>query len=230
VSRVDELTEAVAALNVRPRTWVWTSLTWCVLDAVWSINSDYRSVVVPAVRRVASTFGDDEPLVHADAAHVADPVPLTEFLGKYGDEETLVAVTTRHRTSPRGGITKAAAAISYARILSAADVNTREDASQLLGSVGRLADVDRSLGEVAGEGGGVRRAYLWMLVGSDDRIKPDRMVVRFLARYGVTGTPATALAVMGEVAARLSTTDRPVTPWMVDHAIWEHERRRGKPL
>lgn len=91
----------------------------------------------------------------------------------------------------------------------------------------RWEAIDRALATVPGDGqDGIRRAYLWMLSGSDDLIKPDRMVLRWLAR--TSGCPATAtdardilVRVAKELTVRLR---RPVTPWMVDHAIWNAER------
>lgn len=231
MERLDELTQAVAALDLRPRTHVWTSLTWCVLDAVWSIGARYESVVVPTVRRVASTFGDEYPLVATDAVPDVDPVPLETFLERYGTEDALIAVTNRNRTSSRNGITKAAAAIQYATILAKSGVNTRADAVRLL-SRGPGLDVNVQLRSVRGEGSGARRAYLWMLAGSDDTVKPDRMLMRFLARHGTNATLWNASEVIRAVAVRLSTPERPVTAWMVDHAIWTHEStlaRSGDP-
>jgi hypothetical protein len=68
---------------------------------------------------------------------------------------------------------------------------------------------------------------LWMLCGSDDVIKPDRMVLRWLARQGEHADAVRAREVLCEVARQLTPRlGRPVTPWMVDHAIWKAERSR----
>jgi hypothetical protein len=64
-----------------------------------------------------------------------------------------------------------------------------------------------------------------MLAGSDDVVKPDRMVLRFLARHGCPATPSEARGVLALLADDLSEPSRPVTPWMVDHAIWKAQRR-----
>jgi hypothetical protein len=45
----------------------------------------------------------------------------------------------------------------------------------------RWERLDRALAGVRGEGqSGVRRGYLWMLIGHDDLVKPDRVVLRWL--------------------------------------------------
>lgn len=79
---------------------------------------------------------------------------------------------------------------------------------------------------VPGEGGfGVRRGYLWMLVGDEDTIKPDRMVLRWLARNGVDVDAATARTVLSELAAEITRVlGRRVTAWEIDHAIWTSAR------
>jgi hypothetical protein len=74
---------------------------------------------------------------------------------------------------------------------------------------------------VRGEGRyGIRRGYFWMLCGDDGRIKPDRMVLRWLAPHGVRD-PEVAQQLLIDVAAFLSQNGAAtVTPWEVDHAIW----------
>ena len=219
----DDLRRAVAALALEPRQRVWTSLTYCVLDAVWSIGARYDSVVVPLVGRVAAARGDSEPSVVPERLGKSDPFPLDELLATYPDPDALVAITNRQRTSTRGGILKADAALRYAGVLRDHGVTQRADVSALAGDVERSDQVDRALARVPGDG--VRRGYLWMLAGSDDIVKPDRMVLRFLARHGCPATPSEARVVLAKLADDLSEPCRPVTPWMVDHAIWKAQRR-----
>lgn len=77
-------------------------------------------------------------------------------------------------------------------------------------------------------GDGVRTDYFWMLVGDDDQVKPDRMIRRFLRRNGLVTDVAGAKTALVAVAERLSHDGTEVTPWMVDHAIWNVERRRSR--
>lgn len=77
-----------------------------------------------------------------------------------------------------------------------------------------------------GEGGsGIRRGYLWMLIGDQQTVKPDRMVLRWLTRHGATVTADTARTLLVDIAGQLTaTTGQQVTPWEVDHAIWRAAR------
>lgn len=222
------LVDAVSALDPQPRKLRWTSITFCVVDAVFSIGARYDSVVVPLVTRVADNFDVDERTQPAAAPLPADPIPLDAFLKTFGSVDDLVAVTNRQKTSTRGGILKADAVIQHANILAHHGVRTLADAQALLTDTRRLDAVETDLRTVRGEGAaGVRRGYLWMLVGADDAIKPDRMVLRWLEDHDVNVNASAARDVLRVVTDRLnSTTGRQVTLWEVDHAIWSAARRR----
>ncbi|MDD9206677.1 hypothetical protein PU560_09395, partial [Georgenia sp. 10Sc9-8] len=202
---IDDLVAAVRELDPQGRSKRWTSLSYCVLDAVWSINADYSSVVDPLVRRIASELGDDAPVAPVDQMPSEDPAPLTALVATYPDESALLAVANRQRTSTTNGVTKAEAALSYARILIDHDVTTLADAEALTPGGDQFEAVDSALRTVPGEGShGIRRGYFWMLVGDDNGVKPDRMVLRWLKRHGFEGGASDALSVIRTVAARLS--------------------------
>ncbi|GCE37827.1 hypothetical protein Rhow_000673 [Rhodococcus wratislaviensis] len=155
------------------------SLTFCILDAVFSIGARYDTVVVPVVRRVAADFDVAEPSVPRDVEDGPDPVPLGAFLGRYPNGADLVQVTNKQRTSPRGGILKADAVLRYARVLHDHGARTLQEGRELLTDTVHLGTVETALRQVPGEGtAGVRRGYLWMLIGDEDTVKPDRMVLR----------------------------------------------------
>lgn len=217
---------AAADLDLQGRSRRWSSLSYCVLDAVWSISSRYDEVVVPLVRRVAEAHSDPYPVVAAAVDLPADPLPLPLFLDRYPIEETLRVLTNSQRTSTTNGIAKAEAVLRYARILVRHGVTDLTAATDLMRDQARWDAVDRDLAEVPGDGsGGVRRRYLWMLAGSDDLVKPDRMVLRWLDHNGCRVTAMEARDVLTRAARELTVRlHRPVTPWMLDHAIWKDQR------
>ena len=220
------LVDAVEGLDLQPRRQRWRSLSYCVLDAVWSIGALYDSVVAPLVWRVAAANGDSAPLISLSKGMPPDPLPLPELLRQYPDTSVLQALTNSQRTSPRAGIPKADAALRFARILVDHDVLELHKAEQLLTAQTRCELVDADLAIVPGDGiDGIRRGYLWMLIGNDELIKPDRMVLRWLARQGQQVDAAQARVLIKEVAQELTRRlRRHITPWMVDHAIWIAER------
>ncbi len=211
---------AVALLDLPPRGARWTTLSACVLDAVWSLGSKYDSVVSPLVHRVLTPVAAG-PLIAPEPPAV-DPYSLARFLEQFPDEQALLAVSNGQLTSTRNGITKAEAALRFAQILIDHEIGDLLTATEALADPAAIKRVDRALRAVPGDGQfGIRRSYFWMLCGDDYRIKPDRMVMRWLAPFGVSD-PARAHALLVEVAQWLSA--RPgsprITPWQVDHAIW----------
>lgn len=224
---IESLVAAVRELDPQPRARRWVSVSLCVLDAVHSIGAHYDRHVIPVVERVAADFGIDAPSVSMSVPDADDPVPLDVFLGRYPTPDALLATTrNRQNTSTRGGIRKADAALRYAAILHDHQVRTIHDARAALTDLPRLDAIETALRAVPGDGGsGVRRGYLWMLVGDQQTVKPDRMVLRWLARHGATVTAGTARTLLADIAGQLSATGgRQVTPWEVDHALWRAAR------
>lgn len=223
-----KLTDAVAALDPQPRERRWTSLSFCIVDAVWSIGAHYDNVVVPLVRKkFAVEFGVTQPTVPAMEPMPADPLPLSKLDDLTVD--SLTGMTNRQRTSTRGGILKAEAVLLHVAVFREHNVETMQDALGLFSHTERFAQVDDALRSIPGEGGyGVRRNYLWILIGQDDLIKPDRMVLRWLGRQGVKTDPAGArdiiTAIVPLVSARLNRT---VTAWEIDHALWLAGRKKA---
>ena len=86
--------------------------------------------------------------------------------------------------------------------------------------------------QIPGQRSGISFTYFLMLAGSDDRVKPDRMIRRFVAR--ASGLPEGQLpspelaqaAIMG--AAKVLLVDYPdLTPRRLDYAIWSNESTRA---
>ncbi|WP_345646867.1 hypothetical protein, partial [Pseudonocardia tropica] len=132
------------------------------------------------------------------------------------------------RTSTRSGILKAEAALQYAEALVGFGVERYADVPAVFDDEPRLAELTSRLRQVPGNGDSdVRLGYLWMLLGDDDTIKPDRMVLRWLSSVGVLArqvSPAQARSVLTEAAQILG-----CTAWSLDHAIWQAQRRVRQP-
>src|SRR4051794_25266455 len=99
--------DALAGLGNHARQRRWRSLSYCVIDAVWSISAHYDRVVAPLVRRVAAASGDTTPVVDTGVPAGPDPLPLPDLLQRYPSGATLRAHANGQRTSTRGGIEKA---------------------------------------------------------------------------------------------------------------------------
>lgn len=223
-AKFDELVEAVVALDPQPRERRWVSLSLCIIDAVWSIGAHYDNVVVPLVRKLATEFGVEKPTTPMSEPLGTDPLPLARLADLTFDE--LTPLTNWQNTSTRGGIRKADAVLRHVDVFRAHKVVDLADAIALFGDDERFAAVNSDLRKIPGEGAhAVRRGYLWMLIGQDDLIKPDRMVLRWFKHQGVIVDPPGArdliAALVPAVSAKLQ---RPVTAWEIDHALWNAGR------
>lgn len=225
----DTVVGVLAALDPQPRKWRWASLSYCVLDAIWSISSRYQEVVVPLVRRLAEANGDLQPVVEAALPMLPDRLPLPILLARYPTAESLRAMTNGQLTSTRGGIKKADAVLRYATILVDEGVPDLAASAGMMTDQARWDSIDRALAGVPGDGrAGIRRGYLWMVCGCDGLIKPDRTVLRWLAQHGCDTSATEARDILTRAAKELTDRlHRPVTPWMVDHAIWEARHGRA---
>lgn len=223
-SKFDGLVEAFVALDPQSRERRWVSLSLCIADAVWSIGAHYDNVVVPLVRRFAAKFGVEQPVIPMSEPLGTDPLPLAELADLTVDE--LISLTNRQNTSPRGGVRKADAALRHIHVFRSHGVKDLGDAIALFGDNERFAAVNADLRKIPGEGAhAVRRDYLWMLIGQDDLIKPDRMVLRWFRHHGVTVAPVAARDLIAALVPAVSTRlKRPVTAWEIDHALWNAGR------
>lgn len=222
--KFNELADAVAALDPQPRKQRWASLSLCIVDAVWSIGAHYDNVVVPLVRNVAKGLGVEQPTVPMSEPINADPLPLDRFaemsVGK------LIQRTNWQYTSTRGGIRKADAVLRHLQVFRSHEVSDLHDAIELFSDERRFAALNDELRAIPGEGAhAVRRDYLWMLIGQDDLIKPDRMVLRWFKKHGVADDPAEARGLIAALVPAVSgRLQRNVTAWEIDHALWSAGR------
>lgn len=225
---LDSVVDAAAALDIQPRTRRWAHLSLCVLDAVFSVGARYTST-----RRTCERYAAARDLIALVDAGVTSEVigtdaeqPLSEFVHHAGtmDAEQFArdVLGNRQRTSSRSGVLKAEAAVRYARVLVDAGVECYADVPGLFADDGRLDHVAAQLRSVPGNGASdVRLGYLWMLLGDENVIKPDRMVLRWLSRAtGASVTAEGARVLLADAAEALD-----CTPWALDHAIWNAERR-----
>ena len=128
---LERLTQAIVALNPQPRVRRWTSLVFCIVDAVWSIGAHYDDVVVPLVRKkIAERLGVDHPTAPAEGFQARDPLVLSK-LDELGVDE-LTKLTNRQRTSTRNGILKAEAVLQHCRVFREHGVETSSRQSNCL--------------------------------------------------------------------------------------------------
>jgi hypothetical protein len=99
------------------------------------------------------------------------------------------------------------------------DVNT--DSDEMISSPAIEADIKQN----PGQDSGISLRYFYMLTGSDDFIKPDRMIRRFV--YKILGRDLSDDdlhdAVVGAHGVLVGEYPE-LTPKSLDHLIWRYER------
>jgi len=190
-SDLNELERLVAAVDPQPRRR-WRCLSYCILDAVWSMGAPHDTVVVPLVHRVAHEHGDDNPLLPAGEPPPPDSMSLWPFLSRFSEKNPLTGYTNAQRTSPHGA-RKADVAQKHARVLLDHGIQTVHNIEPLMDNRRWFPHVNATLAQLPGDGRhGTRRSYLWMLAGENDRVRPDHLVLRWFTRYGLNLSPTSA--------------------------------------
>ena len=201
----------------------YASLPLCVIDAVFSIGARYASTEntvarfckffrVPQINEAARTNRDLQLSISE----------LISYYAEYSIEGMADKVyQNRQRTSTINGILKSDAVLRFSEVLLQYDVDYLQDASKILGDTG----FETKIQEIPGQRSGISLRYFYMLAGSEDFIKPDRMINRFV--YQATGKmlgieETTELLVN---ASGILAIEYPgLTPRTLDHIIWEYQR------
>jgi len=210
------------------REYHYNSLSLCVIDAVFSIGVRYESVR-GVVRRYSDYFGvvqyrPDQSVVPPEVSQEALSSLVQHFDDLGLERMTSEVFVNRQRTSTRSGILKSEAVLRFAGALRSHGIEYLQDVGETLPSAG----LQRAIGAIPGQGSGISLQYLWMLAGSDELIKPDRMVLRFLEEsLGRAVSPDEALRLVADSVAELKAQYPAMTPRLLDHKIWEYQRARS---
>lgn len=203
----------------------YQSLPLCVIDAVFSIGVKYDST-----RQVAIRYCDYTSQSRIRPSHKLPPREQQESITSFckrpeqGDVETMAELVyhNRHRTSTRGGILKADAVLRFAEVLRSFGVEFLQDVPQ----VAESEAFESAIQSIPGQGSGISLQYFWMLAGSEEFVKPDRMVVRFLEKAlsrKVDTTEASRL--LRDASIQLKSEFPNMNPRLLDHEVWKYQRR-----
>jgi hypothetical protein len=205
---------------IRLQEYQYASLGHCVLDSIFSIGVRYEGVR-GVLHRYCQRYQLHEFHDGLGPPPVADQLPLSglvDQISEVGPERFATEIVqNRQRTSSRSGILKAEASLLFAEALIRNGVETFQDAMEHIAD----QDLDRELRGVPGQASGISIRYFFMLAGSPDLIKPDRMIIRFLK--GVLGrdvSPEAAVRLLAGVVIQLRTAGLSVDARSIDSAIW----------
>ncbi len=209
--------------------YFYQSLPLCVIDAVYSIGVRYSGVQRVVARYCEwsglRTFRTDRrslPLTHEQES-IAVFCERAEQIGPAAMADAVFG--NRQRTSPRAGVLKAEAVYRFASVLRAHRVHSFQDVPTAADD----ARLESDIRSIAGQGSGISLRYFWMLAGSDEFIKPDRMILRFLhSVLGQPVSPGEAQLLLKGAAQRLQARFPNITPRLLDHEVWKYQREQGE--
>lgn len=160
--------------------YFYQSLPHCVIDAVYSIGVRYEGVQ-EVVRRYCEYCGLQrfrQPRDRMPPTGEQQPLSaLIEKISELGTDRFAREVfQNRQRTSTRNGILKSEAVLRFATVLHNHGISLLQDVES------RVTDaaLDADLRKIPGQKSGISTSYFFMLAGSENLIKPDRRVLRFL--------------------------------------------------
>ncbi len=208
----------------------YSSLALCVVDAVYSIGVRYESTW-----RTVSDFARRQSweVDRKKANREVEVTDLLRILRPYENRWEQMAIEifrNSQRTSRRSGILKAEAVYRFAQVLHSFGIETFSDALRL----GLRDEVKNAIASIPGQGSGISYSYFLILAGHPDAVKPDRMVSRFVAdALGVPNLRQDHCEQLVRQACSVLRSDYPrLTPSLLDHAIWEYQRKQpvAKPV
>ncbi len=209
--------------------YAYQSLPLCVLDTIFSINARYestRNVVIRYCDHYGLRRIRKDPKILPSIEEQEPISVLIERISTLGAEDFAKTIlANRQRTSTRNGILKSEAVLRFAQVLQAHKVDYFQGAEAIQGN----EYFEQAIKSIRGQGSGITVKYFYMLVGSDDFVKPDRMILGFLKeQIGRSCTPDQAQELLGRAACALKTEYPYITPKLLDNLIWMYQRKKGR--
>lgn len=203
-----------------PDEYYYTCLPLCLLDAVFSIGVKY-----PSTRNVVQRYCDEYKIPCYDREHrglkephmISDLIRNIETAGV--DSFAGNIVKNKQRTSSKNGILKAEAVLECAKVFQNNGIEGLHDFRSKMD-----AAVESKYLEVRGQASGISLKYLKMLCGDEDKLKPDRHIIRFLDTYCDDHVDVNnAEAVMKDILGQLVKQYPSLNMRRLDFVIWQYQ-------
>jgi hypothetical protein len=199
--------------------YYYTHLPLCVIDSVFSIGVKYESVT-NTINRFCSYYKIDKfsKCIEYSTTY------FLELMAKVTLKDLTEKVfNNRQRTSPTNGILKSEAVILFLLLLQKYNIEKRRDIDRLL-----INDkFETEVKMIPGQRSGISYKYFLMLAGSDNLVKPDRMLLRFLE--GITNINISrddCQIIIQKVVHKMNNNGFNLTPKKLDNLIWNYQRTK----
>lgn len=227
---------------VLPEEYFYNSLTFCVIDAVFSINAHYTSTT-NVVNRYAEHFDlkkyrsrDLEGYPKKEEQESLDDLikRIKNKSDKYIECFTKKVFKNKQRTSPSHGMLKTKAVYKFSKVLVESGIHTFNDIKKLFCC---SKEIECKIKDIKGQGSGLSFTYFLMLVGNDNLIKPDRMILGYLKdrikiiknKKNIKVCPKEANTILSRCCEILKEDYKELTLRKLDYKIWEFQRKKKCP-
>jgi hypothetical protein len=202
---------------VLPDEYNYGHLPLCVIDSVFSIGVRYEGVQ-NVIKRFCNyhkieRFSNKNELTTTDILVLIEQMNVTELTEK--------VFQNRQRTSANNGILKSEAVILFLKVLQRFKVEKFGDIDKIITN----NQFEIEIKKISGQKSGISLKYFFMLTGSDDLVKPDRMILRFLENTtGERISLADCQMILTAVTERLRNEGFNMTAKKLDYLIWSYQR------
>lgn len=198
----------------------------CVINAIFSINTKYEAVI-NVINRFCNHFRIE---IHSP---IKGKIPLVNKQKTISEIYNLIkdipSITlaedifkNKQRTSTKNGILKAEASLHFIKILKDFGVETYQDISKIYNN----EEFKNQIKLIPGQRSEISLKYFFMLTGSTDQIKPDRMILGFIKdALGLKLLPDKALSLIQQTVNDLKKKGyKHLTARHLDNLIWNFQR------
>jgi hypothetical protein len=211
-----------------PTEYGYKYVPLCIIDAIFSIGVHYNGVTNTITRFCqnekiqidVNSIRNEQP--RENQFTINDMISLYETHGlEYVTEKIF---NNKQRTSTTNGILKAQAVLEFCKICKEHGINYYQDISKL--ETDKCFELKiRYL--IPGQSSGISLKYFFMLVGSENFVKADRMLCRFVEqainqeKISIEKCDQLVIAASKELGA----VDPKLTPRNLDYLIWNYQRQ-----
>lgn len=204
-----------------PEEYYYNSLPICVIDAIFSIGVNYNSTR-KVVIKYCSYFNLTK--IRKDKNGIS-PTEEQESTSNFCEKFSKLGLAffvnnifmNKQRTSTKNGGFKAQAVYEFCKVLQKHHVEYLQDVKKIILS----KKFEEEIRSIKGQKSGISLRYFFMLAGSDDFIKPDRMILRFLENIlnRKVGLDEAQL-LLKETSHKLLKIHPKINPRLLDYQIW----------
>jgi hypothetical protein len=208
--------------------YYYQSVPLCFIDAVWSLGVRYEGVR-NVIAHYSSYFKLQRTRSSRDSVPAQNEQESTSHFCESAEKIGPAAMATvvfknAQRTSPINGILKSEGVYRFASVLRKHKVEYLQDVKSVINSSKFESDIMAIPGQTKGKS----LKYFFMLSGSDDLIKPDRMILAFLENaLGRTVSSLECQSILSAACGQLASSYRSLTPRLLDHEIWKYQREKA---